>query len=154
MKAKEIQPTEIWNDVKRAAVKEAILTHKSTQSKEQLLANKLLSVQYQLEDYIENKDSSEKLSVLYFVKLYLQALGLTKKELANYFGIQDSNLQKYLNGERKLNATLVLKLSAFFHTTPEIWYRIELKNELIELNKEKENIDLYKKYDYLNLVEV
>ncbi|WP_121964986.1 transcriptional regulator [Myroides sp. N17-2] len=154
MKAKEIQVTEIWNDNKKANIKEAILAHAKTQSKEQILTNKLLAIQYRLEDYIESDTNLEVLKILDFVKMYLEVLNLTKKELATCFEMQDSNLHKYLNGERKLNATLVLKLSAFFHTPPELWYRIEVKNELIELNKEKENIASYQKYDYRNLVEM
>lgn len=154
MKAKEIQIEEIWNDKKKASIKEAILAHAATQSKERILTNRLLSIQYKLEDYIQNDGDSEVLKILDFVKMYLKVLNLTKKELATYFEMRDSNLHKYLSGERKLNAKLVLKLSTFSHTKPEYWYRVEVKNELIELNKEKENVEYYKKYDYRNLVEI
>lgn len=155
MKTKEIQVEDIWNDKKKGDLKKAILTHSSTQSKERILTNRLLSIQYKLEDYIQNEsDSTEVLKILDFVKMYLKALNLTKKELADYFEMRDSNLHKYLSGERKLNAKLVLKLSTFSHTKPEQWYRVEVKNELIELNKEKANVEYYKKFDYRNLVEV
>lgn len=154
MKAKEIQIEDIWNDKKKASVREAILAHSATQSKERILTNRLLSIQYKLEDYIQNDSNSEVLKILDFVKMYLKVLNLTKKELATYFEMRDSNLHKYLSGERKLNAKLVLKLSTFSHTKPEYWYRVEVKNELIELNKEKENVEYYKKYDYRNLVEI
>ena len=100
---------------------------------------------------MSERNDTEVLKVLDFVKLYLKVFNLTKKELANYFEMRDSNLHKYLSGERKLNAKLVMKLSTFSHTKPEQWYRIEVKNELIELKKE--NVDYYKKYDYLNLIE-
>jgi plasmid maintenance system antidote protein VapI len=155
MKTKEIQVEDIWNDKKKGDLKKAILTHSSTQSKERILTNRLLSIQYKLEDYIQSEsDSTEVLKILDFVKMYLKALNLTKKELADYFEMRDSNLHKYLSGERKLNAKLVLKLSTFSHTKPEQWYRVEVKNELIELNKEKANVEYYKKFDYRNLVEV
>ena len=124
------------------------------QSKERILTTKLLSIQYKLEDYIQEKNEDEILKILDFVKMYLKALNLTKKKLANYFEMRDSNLQKYLSGERRLNAELVLKLSAFSNTKPEHWYRVQLKNELIELKKEKEKIVNYQKYDYRNLVEI
>jgi len=120
-----------------------------------MLTNRLLSIQYKLEDYIQNdSDDEEVLKILDFVKMYLKALNLTKKKLATYFEMRDSNLQKYLSGERKLNAEVVLKLSAFSHTKPEQWYRVQVKNELIELNKEKQKIANYQKYDYRNLVEI
>ncbi|WP_281228754.1 helix-turn-helix transcriptional regulator [Flavobacterium aquiphilum] len=155
MKNKEIKYEDIWNDKKREAVKQAILHHSSKQSKEQLLNNKLLSIQFRIEDYIRNDNEDiEVLKVLDFVKMYLKALNLTKKELAVYFGMEDSNLHKYLTGVRKLNAELVLKLSSFSHTKPEYWYRVQIKNELIELNREKKNAEKYKKYDYRNLIAV
>lgn len=154
MKTKEIQVKDIWNDKKNDTLRKAILDHSSSQSKEAILTTRLLAIQYKLEDYIQNEDDSEILKILDFVKMYLKALSLTKKELANYFEMRDSNLHKYLSGERKLNAKLVLKLSTFSHTKPEQWYRVEVKNELIELKKEKANVDYYKKYDYRNLVEI
>lgn len=155
MKNKEIQIGDIWNDKKKGDLKEFISIQSAKQSKERILTNQLLSIQYKLEDYIQNEsDDTEVLKILDFVKMYLKALNLTKKELATYFEMRDSNLHKYLSGERKLNAKLVLKLSTFSHTKPEQWYRVEIKNELIELKKEKANVDLYKKYDYRNLVRI
>jgi plasmid maintenance system antidote protein VapI len=151
MKTIEIQVLDVWNDKKKNDIKNAIISHSASQSKEMIVNNRLVSIQYKLEDYIKNEsDDIEVLKILDFVKLYLKALNLTKKQLANYFEMRDSNLHKYLSGERKLNTKLVLKLSTFSHTKPELWYRIEVKNELIELKKE--NVDFYKKYDYLNLI--
>ena len=77
-------------------------------------------------------------------------LGWTQKKLADLFEMKDSNLHKYLVGERKLNADLVLKLSSFCHLSPEYWLRVEVKNELIEITKEKTKD--YQKYDYRNLL--
>lgn len=155
MKAKEIQINDIWNDEKKVELKKFISAHSSKQSRERKLTNELLSIQYKLEDYIQNENDDEQvLKILDFVKMYLKALNLTKKKLATYFDMHDSNLQKYLSGERKLNAKIALKLSAFSHTKPEQWYRVQVKNELIELKKEKQNEAEYKKYDYRNLVEI
>lgn len=156
MKAKEILTNNIWNDEKKVELKKFISAHSSKQSRERKLTNELLSIQYKLEDYIqkENDDDEQVLKILDFVKMYLNALNLTKKKLATYFDMQDSNLQKYLSGERKLNAKIALKLSAFSHTKPEHWYRVQVKNELIELKKEKQNVAEYQKYDYRNLVEL
>lgn len=155
MENKEILIEDIWNDKKKEGLKEFITTHSAKQSKEQMLANSLLSIQFKLEEYIQSEEEDEEvLKILDFVKMYLKALNLTKKKLAIYFEMRDSNLQKYLSGERKLNAKVALKLSAFSHTKPEHWYRVQVKNELIELNKEKQNIAAYQKYDYRNLVEI
>ena len=155
MKSKEIKIEDIWNDKKKSGLKEFISANSAKQSKERMLTNKLLSIQYKLEDYIQNEnDDAEVIKILDFVKMYLKVLNLTKKKLATYFEMRDSNLQKYLSGERKLNAEVVLKLSAFSHTKPEHWYRVQVKNELIELKKQKKKISEYQKYDYRNLVEI
>lgn len=152
MKNKEIKPEAIWNEEKKSGLKEFISSHFAKQTKERILKNKLLSIQYKLEDYIQNDTDDQVLRILDFVKMYLKELKITKKELADYFEMKDSNLHKYLSGERKLNAKVVLKLSTFSHTKPEQWYRVQIKNELRELKKE--NVENYKKYDYRNLMEI
>lgn len=155
MKNKEIQFEALWNDKKKGEIKQLISSLSAEQSKEQILANNLLSIQYQLEDYIQNENEEESvIKILDFVKMYLKVLKLSKRSLAVYFEMKDSNLHKYLSGERKLNAEVVMKLSAFFHTKPEYWYHIQVKNELIELKKEKEKIENYKKYDYRKFVDL
>jgi antitoxin HigA-1 len=82
----------------------------------------------------------------------LKSLKITQRDLAQAFEMRDSNLYKYLIGERKLNTDIVLKLSSFSHTQPELWYYIQTKNELADLFKEKEKINKYKKYEYENFV--
>lgn len=148
---KEIQIADIWNEEKKENLKDFILSHSKKQSKERVLKNELLAIQYQLEDYIENDNYANKRTVLDFVKMYLKTLNITQKKLAELFEMKDSNLHKYLVGERKLNASLVLKLSSFSHTNPEYWLRVEVKNELMDIVKEQET-DKYRKYDYRHLL--
>lgn len=152
MKSKEIQITEIWNEEKRNALKDFIIVHSQKQSKERKLRNELLAIKYRIEDYIEAESISERLRVLDFVKLYLKTFNVTQKKLADLFEMKDSNLHKYLIGERRLNASIVLKLSSFSHLNPEYWLRVQVKNELIEITKEKERSKDYQKYDYRNLL--
>jgi len=154
MKKTEILPKDIWNDEKLNNVNEFIKNHSDNQSKERKIKNKLLSIQYKLEDYIEKDDieENEVLDILDFVKMYLKALDITKLDLANYFGMRDSNLHKYLTGKRKLNPEIVLKISSFSHTKPEYWYRVQVKNELVKLKKESTKD--YDKYDYKKLLSI
>jgi antitoxin HigA-1 len=153
MKNREIKIDEIWNDDKQDELRDFILFHSRKQTKERKLANELLSIQYKIEDYIrEENENEEVLKVLDFVKMYLKTLDITQKRLADLFEMKDSNLHKYLVGERKLNPNLLLKLSHFSHTKPEYWIRIQTKNELMELRKEKNNSQFYSKYDYKNLL--
>ncbi len=152
MKTTEIMPKDIWNDEKLDNINGFIKKHSDKQSNESRVKYKLLSIQYKLEDYIEKEDlkESEMLDILDFVKMYLQVLNITKKDLARYFGMNDSNLHKYLTGQRKLNPQVVLKISAFSHTKPEYWYRVQVKNELLKLKKEKAKD--YERYDYRKLL--
>lgn len=152
MKKKEILPEDIWNDKKLNNINEFVKKHSDNQSKERKIRNKLLSIQYKLEDYIEKDDikENEVLDILDFVKMYLKALDITKRDLARYFGMRDSNLHKYLTGKRKLNPEVVLKISSFSRTKPEYWYRVQVKNEIVRLKREKTKD--YEKYDYRKLL--
>ncbi len=152
MKNKEISPKDLWNDQKLEKFNAFITDHAEKQTKEQRIKNQLLSIQYKLEDYIESDDlkEGEVLEILDFVKMYLEALNITKKDLAEYFDMKDSNLHKYLTGQRKLNPELVLKISSFSHTNPEHWYRVQVKNEIVKLKQERTKD--YEKYDYRKMM--
>jgi antitoxin HigA-1 len=150
--SKEIKAADIWNEDKQKGLKDFILSHSKKQSPERKLRNELLAIQYRLEDYIENNKIDQKLRVLDFVKMYLKVLGISQKSLARFFEMQESNLHKYLAGQRKLNTDIAFKLSAFSHTEPETWLRIEIKNELLEVEQEKKKVKEYEKYDYRNLL--
>lgn len=154
MKNIEILPKDIWNDDKLNKINEFVKKHSDNQSKERKIRNKLLSIQYKLEDYIEKDDikENELLDILDFVKLYLKVFDITKKDLAKYFGMRDSNLHKYLTGKRKLNPEVVLKISSFSRTKPEYWYRVQVKNEIVKLKKE--DTKEYDKYDYEKLLSI
>ena len=154
MKTTEIMPKDIWNDNKFEKINDFIKIHADNQSKERKIKNKLLSIQYKLEDYINKEEvqEGEMLDLLDFVKMYLKVLNITKKDLAKYFEMKDSNLHKYLTGQRKLNPEIVLKISSFSHTKPEYWYRVQVKNEIAKLKKEK--MKDYEKYDYKKLLAI
>jgi addiction module HigA family antidote len=147
---KELSESQIWSDDKMNKLKEFILTESKKQSPERKLRNELLSIKYQMQDYIAKDKVEREMQILDFVKLYLKLLKITQRELASAFEMKDTNLYKYLKGDRKLNPDIALKLSSFSHTQPELWYYIQTKNELYELRKEKDNLKKYQKYDYEN----
>ena len=149
---KEIQIADIWNEEKKDKLKNYIRARSNEQSEERKIRNEMLAIQYQIEDYIQSENPTDKLRLIDFVKMYLKTLNVTQKKLATLFEMKDSNLHKYLVGERKLNTSLVLKLSTFSHTNPEYWLRVEVKNELIDIIKEKEKTNDYQKYDYKHLL--
>ena len=146
--ATELDPSLILEETKLNKLNKFIHSESSKQSTERKLKNELLAVQYQIEDYIERDKTENNMKVLDFVKLYLTILNISQKDLAEIFEMKPTNLYKYLVGDRKLNNDLVLKLSSFSHTPPEIWYYIQTKNDLTELRNEKGKIKQYEKYDY------
>jgi len=148
----EIKAAAIWNEAKVEGLKQFIKSNAAKLSQEERIEIEMQSVQYRLEDYISSNDTTVKISVLDFVKMYLKTVGASQKRLASLFEMQDSNLHKYLTGERKLNASMVLKLSAFSGLDPELWIRLEAKNELLDIGKETGRIESYKKYHYHHLL--
>jgi addiction module HigA family antidote len=149
---KEIKVKDIWNAQKQDELKKFILSSSEKQSRERKIKNELLSIRFQMEDYIENESSDQPKMIRDFVKLYLKALHITQRRLADLFEMESSNLHKYLVGDRKLNSDMILKLSSFTHTSPELWLRLQVKNDLIGINREKEKSKEYRKYDYENLL--
>jgi len=149
---KEIKVKDVWNEQKQNDLKKFILSYSDKQSPERKIKNELLSIRFKIEDYIENDNSDQPTKIQDFVKMYLKSLRITQRRLAELFEMESGNLHKYLVGDRKLNSNLVLKLSSFTHTSPELWLRLQVKNELIEINREKENNKEYRKYDYENLL--
>lgn len=151
---KDLELNEIWDKNKLDKLNKFILSESKKQSQERKIRNELLAIQFQIEDYIEKDKVERIMRIIDFVKLYLKALNISQRELANIFEMKDTNLYKYLIGDRKLNNDLVLKLSSFSHTQPEVWYFVQTKNDLIELRKERSKIKKYEKYDYQKTVSI
>ncbi|CAN5868804.1 hypothetical protein BH11BAC7_BH11BAC7_13260 [soil metagenome] len=148
---KEVKASAIWSEKKMSTLKDYILAKSKRQSPERKLRNELVAIKFQMEDYLEQDKIEREMRILDFVKLFLKLLNVSQKDLALAFGMKDTNLYKYFTGERKLNSDIVLKLSHFTNTKPELWFHIQVKNELRELRK-KEGLKSYEKYDYKNLL--
>jgi plasmid maintenance system antidote protein VapI len=50
-------------------------------------------------------------------------------------------LEKIINGKESLTPSLALKLSVFFETTPDYWYRVEYKFDLYRQRNNKVFVD-------------
>lgn len=143
-----------WSSEEVATLKQQAKTIAQRRSKEQGLKNELMAIQFELEDYLKEYAESKKLLTLEnAVASYLRVLKIPFKRFAIHLDTTDGNLKKYLNGERRFNTDLALKFGHFFHTRPELWLQLQLKNELLELKKEKQQVRRYEKYDYRKEVE-
>jgi antitoxin HigA-1 len=59
MRNTQIEITEIWNEEKSNNLKDFITLQSQKQTKERKLRNELLSIQYQIEDYIDIGNTSK-----------------------------------------------------------------------------------------------
>jgi plasmid maintenance system antidote protein VapI len=89
-----------------------------------------------------------------FVKDFLKVLGINKTAFAQYIEMDGANLNKYYRSDRRFNTELALKFAHFFHTPADLWLKIQIKNELLLLQKEKQSEDKYNKYDYEKLLQM
>lgn len=118
-------------------------------SQKEIQENKLLSLRFQMQTYLESKEESI-IEVGWYLKEYLHQLGIKKKSFAEYLGLQESNLSSLFKGKRKINIDLAIKLGTIFKVDPVLWIHIQSKNELIRLHQE--NKKAYQKYSLNDLL--
>ena len=129
---------------------QAILLGKSRERTEnQKRKIELLTLKYQMEDYLNSEDSQEK-SVGDFLKLILKTLKIQQKQFAEYIGLRPSNLSKLLNGERSINYDLALIFGRIFNHNQMLWIEIQAKNELGRLlHAERNKYSIYSLNDLI-----
>ncbi len=116
---------------------QAILLNKSKErSKEQNNLIELMSLKFQMEDYLRS-DGKQPLLVGDFLKAYLAAFEIRQNKFAEYIGVRPSNLSKLIKGERSLNHELALVFGKIFNNDPMLWLDVQDKNKLYELSKSK-----------------
>ncbi|TCO06981.1 HigA family addiction module antitoxin [Natronoflexus pectinivorans] len=96
----------------------------------------LLSIKFQMQDYLESEETELKLPGD-FLKEYLKTLDITQKKFAHYIEINPSNLNKLIKGERPINYELAIILGKIFNNDPMLWIEIQAKNELKKIRKTK-----------------
>lgn len=110
----------------------------------EVIANRLLSLRFQMETYLERENPEEIIQAGEFLAAYVEALKVKKRTLAEYIDYKESNLSAIFKGRRKINADLAIKLGEIFKVDPAIWLHIQSKNDLLEIiDKDKKK---YKKY--------
>ena len=103
----------------------------------------LLTLKYQMEDYLKAQ-KSEEIPVGQFLKIFLKTLNIQQKKFAEYLGLKPSNLSKLISGERSINYDLALKFGSLFDHSPMLWIEIQAKNELNRLlNAEHKKYSIY-----------
>ena len=128
-----------------------ILQKSREQTQEQRKYNELYSLQIQMEDYLKSDDGIEIKLAGEFLKSFLSVLDIRQNRFAEYIGLRPSNLNKLIKGERPINSELALILGKIFNLNPMIWLKIQSKNELERLSKEKnKQLEKYSLNDLMN----
>jgi hypothetical protein len=92
----------------------------------------VLQLKFIMEDYIHDNHYEKLMRFSFFLKDYMLTLELKQKEFAEQIGLKPVELSHYLNGRRKPNHELMIRLE--FHSNNNIpaiyWYKIlEKENE-------------------------
>ena len=98
----------------------------------------LLTLRYQMEDYITSEEIDVK-SAGEFLKIILKSLHIQQNKFAEYIGLKPSNLSKLMTGERNINYDLALIFGHLFNHNPMLWIDIQAKNELHRLINAEQN---------------
>lgn len=137
------------NSLEFKELQKQIINKSKKQSKTRVIENKLLSLRFKMESYLQSKDSSS-VEVGWFLKEYLKELNIKNKTFAEYIDFKESNLSALFAGRRKINYDLALKLGKIFRVEPSLWIHIQSKNELMKI--EKENRKDYQNYNISELI--
>jgi len=131
-----------------------IIKERSSELKEaELIANRLLSLRFQMETYLERENPEKIIQVGEFLEEFVEALKVKKRVFAEYIDYQESNLSSIFKGRRKINIDLAIKLGEIFSIDPAIWLHLQSKNELLEISEQdRKKYEKYRLEDLLKEV--
>lgn len=61
-----------------------------------------------------------------FLRDDLEALGLSARRFAQHIGVPPNAVTEILNGERRITATMALRLGKAFSVTPQYWMNLQM----------------------------
>ena len=130
---------------------QAILLNKSkAQTEHQKRTIELMAIKFKMEDYIKSEDADIKLAGE-FLKSFLKTTHIRQKKLAKYIGLNPSNLNKVLGGERPISYEIALILGKIFNIEPMMWLNVQTKNELKKITQSNKN--KYARYSLDDLIQ-
>ncbi|PIY08488.1 MAG: hypothetical protein COZ18_12000 [Flexibacter sp. CG_4_10_14_3_um_filter_32_15] len=131
-----------------------ILSKYNLQSDIEKLKNKILSIRFQMESYLDNETTleNEKIMVGDFIKKLLSTLSIKNSVFSDYINYDLKKFNDLIEGKEKINSDVAIKLGKIFDLNPTIWLQIENKNELMQEIKSKKEI--YNKYNLESLLSI
>ena len=115
-----------------------VLNHVRAQNVATNLKVELMAIRIDMEDYVLSESTSEVRRAGDFLRDFLKVLGIRQNKFAEYLGINPSNLNKLLSGERPINSQIALILGQIFDVDPMLWLEVLYRNELRKLYTTKQ----------------
>jgi antitoxin HigA-1 len=73
---------------------------------------------------------------------FLEPMGLTQKQLADYLGVPYQRINEIVNGKRGVTPSTALRLAKFFGMSNDFWLNLQLRWDLYHVQKrEGDSID-------------
>lgn len=134
-------------------LRNAIKEHAKKQTPSDRIKYELISIKFQMENYVLTDAPPEIIEVGEFLKKHLKAIKVKNKEFATYIELEESNLSSIIRGRRKINIDVACKLGQVFELDPNLWLLIQSKNELLAVDKKRKlEYQKYKLDDLLKKV--
>ena len=140
-----------WTPEEYKQFEKIIIEHRKKTNQTDVVNFALTFVKLEMGDYLIQEEIEKQISVGDFLKKFIKATGKKNKVFAKYIGIEESNLSSIISGRRKINIPLALKLEQIFGVNPSWWFEVQLKNEFLDLKKQKKKTSR-KKYSLKGLL--
>lgn len=72
---------------------------------------------------------------------FIKPLGISQNQLAISIGVPANRINQIVNSKREITADTAIRLSIFFHNSPEFWMKLQMQYNLY---LEKQNFEIIK----------
>lgn len=135
-------PSELSKKQKKeadAVLNKALAERRAGMSAEDRLRATLMQLRFQIEDYLNNAPFDKNKGFGFFLKSYIDHLGIKHKKLAEQINIKPAELSLYINNHRTPTENVIVRLELHSHgiISAVDWYRLLEKEKLHELSTNK-----------------
>lgn len=116
-------------------VQRIIQAHAADQSHDERISYQLIGLKLRMNSYLNDELHSDVVHAGEFLTELLAIYDIQKNKLAEYIGLEDSNLYSILKGRRKINNKIAKYLESIFDIEEQMWLFIETKNEIKIFNQ-------------------
>lgn len=140
----------------KSSFQDHLKQHYKARSLEEQLEEALFHLKLEMQLCVQASSASDVEPVGFYIKkgmqLFKDIAKIPKKQLAEVWGMKDSNLRKYIEGARPLTPTLARRIAISFTIPFDLLLRVDLKNTAAEMRKlqEKEPANQYTIHTILN----